>query len=198
MRGCGLTRGAKRSEPCHKSTVLAESSATGASGRVALFWGVLGVMALVTQPIVRLSPLVVEAIDGGLTTGQWALLCGWVALNAHAEGYRGFHCRFAPRVVARADYLRRHPRPLWVALAPFFCMSLLHASRRGLWVARTLVVAIVVLVIAIRQLDQPWRGIIDAGVVVGLGLGVASLAYWFVRLLRGHAPTVSPDLPPNS
>lgn len=175
--------------------MLTESSATGAAGRVALFWGVLGVMVVVTQPIVRLSPLVVEAIDGGMTFGQWALMCAWVALNAHAEGYRGFHRRFAPRVVARAEYLRRHPRPLWVALAPFFCMSLFHASRRGVVVARTLVVAIVLLVIAVRQLDQPWRGIVDAGVVVGLGLGVASLAYWLVRLLRGHVPTVSPDLP---
>lgn len=168
-----------------------------ARGRVALLWGVLGVMALVTQPLVRLSPLVVEAIEGGLTGLQWALLCGWVALNAHAEGYRGFHCRFAPRVIARADYLRRHPRPLWVVLAPLFCMSLFHASRRGVVVARTLVVAIVALVIAIRQLEQPWRGIVDAGVVVGLGLGLASLVYWFVRLLRGHAPTASPDLPPE-
>lgn len=168
-----------------------------ARGRVALLWGVLGVMALVTQPLVRLSPLVVEAIEGGLTGLQWALLCGWVALNAHAEGYRGFHCRFAPRVIARADYLRRHPRPLWVVLAPLFCMSLFHASRRGVVVARTLVVAIVALVIAIRQLEQPWRGIVDAGVVVGLGLGLASLVYWLVRLLRGHAPTASPDLPPE-
>lgn len=175
--------------------MLTEGSATGARGRVALYWGVLGVMAVVIQPLVRLSPIVVEAIDAGMTGAQWALMGVWVAINAHAEGYRGFHCRFAPRVVARADYLRRHPRPLWVALAPFFCMSLFHASRRGLWVARTLVVAIVLLVLAIRQLDQPWRGIVDAGVVVGLGLGAVSLAYWFLRLLRGDAPTVSPDLP---
>jgi hypothetical protein len=175
--------------------VLAEGSATGAWGRVALVWGVLGVMALVTQPLVRLTPLVLEAIRGGLTGGQWAILGAWVVVNAHAEGYRGFHCRFSPRVVARADYLRRHPRPLWVAFAPFFCMSLFHASRRGLWVARVLVVAIVLLVIAIRFLDQPWRGIVDAGVVVGLGLGLLSLVYWFVRLLLGHVPGVSPDLP---
>jgi hypothetical protein len=98
-------------------------------------------------------------------------------------------------VIARAEYLRAHPRPLWVALAPFFCMSLFHASRRGLLVARLLVVMIVLLVIAIRWLDQPWRGIIDAGVVVGLGLGLLSLVYWLVRSLRGHASETSPDLP---
>lgn len=173
----------------------AERSATSAIGRAALLWGVLGVMAVVLQPLVRLTPRVVEAIEAGLTGVQWAILGGWVVVNAHAEGYRGFHRRFAPRVVARAAYLARHPRPLWVALAPLFCMSLFHASRRGKLVARALVVAIVLLVIAVRLLEQPWRGIVDAGVVVGLGLGALSLGYWLVRLGLGHAPAVSPDLP---
>jgi hypothetical protein len=175
--------------------VLAEASAGGAIGRLAFLWGVLGVMVLVTQPLLRLTPLAVEAIEGGLTTTQWGVLGGWVAINAHAEGYRGFHCRFSPRVIARAAYLRQHPRPLWVVLAPLFCMSLFHASRRGLLVARTLLVGIVLLVLAVRELDQPWRGIVDAGVVVGLGLGLVSLGGWLLRDLLGHPPSASPDLP---
>jgi hypothetical protein len=175
--------------------VLAERSATSAIGRVAFVWGVLGVFALVTQPLFRLTPLALEAIEGGLSAAQWAVMIAWVAINAHAEGYRGFHCKFSPRVIARAEYLRAHPRPLWVALAPFFCMSLFHASRRGLLVARLLVVMIVLLVIAIRWLDQPWRGIVDAGVVAGLGIGLVSLGYWLVRSLCGHPPGMSPDLP---
>jgi hypothetical protein len=166
-----------------------------AMGRLALLWGVLGVVALVTQPLFRLTPMALEAMRSGMSGGQWALLVAWVVINAHAEGYRGFHLRFSPRVVARAQYLAHDPRPLWVLLAPLFCMSLFHASRRGLFVARVLVVGIVLLVLAIRQLDQPWRGIVDAGVVVGLGLGVVSLVYHFVRLLLGHAPPVPPDLP---
>lgn len=164
-------------------------------GRLAFAWGVLGVMVLVTQPLFRLAPLALEAIEGGLSALQWGLLVAWVAINAHAEGYRGFHCKFSPRVIARAEYLRAHPRPLWVALAPFFCMSLFHASRRGLVVARSLVVMIVLLVIAIRWLDQPWRGIVDAGVVVGLGLGLLSLGYWLVRSLLGYPASAPPDLP---
>jgi len=175
--------------------VLAQDSAKSAIGRVAFLWGVLGVIVLVAQPLFRLTPLVIEAIEGGLTATQWVVLGAWVAINAHAEGYRGFHCRFSPRVVARAAYLREHPRPLWVVLAPFFCMSLFHASRRGLWVARLLVVGIVLLVLAIRTLDQPWRGIVDAGVVAGLGLGLLSLGYWLLRYALGRAPAVSADLP---
>ncbi|MCA9707712.1 MAG: hypothetical protein KDK70_17815 [Myxococcales bacterium] len=164
-------------------------------GRVAMAWGLLGVIALLTQALVRLTPLAVEAIEGGLTALQWAVLGLWVIVNAHAEGYRGFHRRFSPRVVARAMVLARRPRPLRVVLAPFFCMSLFHASRRGVWVARIVVVAIVLLILGVRQLAQPWRGIVDAGVVVGLGIGLASILYYVGRALRGHSLPVPPDLP---
>lgn len=164
-------------------------------GRIGLVWGLLGVIVLVAQPLARLTPMAVDAIRGGLTTLQWVLLVGWVVLNAHAEGYRGFHRRFSPRVVARAQYLSRNPRPVRVLLAPLFCMSLFHASRRGLIVARILVVAIVLLVLMVRQLPQPWRGIVDAGVVVGLGLGLLSILYYVGRMLAGREPAVPPDLP---
>ncbi len=167
-------------------------------GRLASAWGIIGVLALLGQALWRLTPMAVEAVAGGLTTVQWVVLSIWVLLNAHAEGYRGFHCRFSPRVVARAAVLARDPRPAWIVFAPLFCMSLFHASRRGLIVSRILVVAIVLLVIAVRQLDQPWRGIIDAGVVVGLGIGTLSLLYFLVRAGLGHASPMPPDLPPDS
>lgn len=166
-------------------------------GRIAAAWGVIGVVALLVQPLTRLAPMALEAIEGGLTTFQWIVMVTWVVINAHAEGYRGFHRRFSPRVIARAQVLARSPRLSWVLLAPIFCMSLFHASRRGLIVARVLVVAIVLLVVTVRQLDQPWRGIVDAGVVVGLGLGLLSLLYFGVRGLLGHPPAVPPDLPPQ-
>lgn len=185
------------------TTTDAPGSAAGASagtrssalGRVAVAWGLTGVVLLLVQPLLRLTPYALEAIRGGLSGVQWAVLVGWVVINAHSEGYRGFHRRFSPRVVARAQVLARSPRPAWVVLAPLFLMSLFHASRRGVWVARILVVAIVLLVLAVRQLDQPWRGIVDAGVVVGLGIGLSSLFYFLVRAVAGHTPPVPPDLP---
>lgn len=172
-----------------------KDSAIGAIGRLAFVWGVAGVLAIVAQPLFRLTPIALDAVEGGLSIGQWVALVLWVAISGYAEGYRGFHRRFSPRVIARAQYLARHPRPLWVVFAPFFCTSLFHASRRGRIVARALVLGIALVVIAVRQLDQPWRGIIDAGVVVGLSLGLASLLYHLVRLGLGHAPPVPPDLP---
>lgn len=167
----------------------------GILGWLLFAWGVLGVVALLASSLWRLGPLAWEAIESGLSTVQWAVLAVWVVVSAHAEGYRGFHRRFSPRVVARALYLGAHPHLVWGLLAPIYCMSLVHASRRGKIVARTLVVAIVGLVILIRALAQPWRGVIDAGVVVGIGLGLASMLGFAVAALAGRPPAIDPDLP---
>lgn len=159
-------------------------------------WGIVGVVALLAQALVRLAPLAWDAVVGGLSAFQWAILCAWVAISAHAEGYRGFHRRFSPRVVARALHLSARPRLGLVLVAPIYCMSLVHASRRGLIVARVLVVAIVLLVVSVRMLDAPWRGIVDAGVVVGLGLGTLSLLGFVAAAIGGRPPAIDPDLPP--
>src|SRR5688500_7986723 len=134
-----------------------------------------------------------------LTALQWVVLVVWSIWMAYSEGWRGFHLRFSPRVVARAWWLAEHSTPsratpLRVVLAPLFCMSLFGASRRGLIVARVLVLAIVALVVVIRMLEQPWRGIVDAGVVLGLALGLVSLLVHAARALGG-APRADPDLP---
>ena len=52
-----------------------------------------------------------------------------------------------------------------------------------------LTVMIVVLVIVFHMLDQPWRGILDAGVVVGLSWGIVTLvisAYGSLTNNRGE------------
>ncbi len=164
-------------------------------GRLAAAWGVLGVLALLGQALGRLTPRAIEAVQSGLTTTQLVVLAGWLVFMVWTEGVRGFHRRFSPRVVARAQWLSRNPRPLFVLFAPLFCMSLFHASRRGLVVARVLVLAIVGLVAIVSQMSQPWRGIVDAGVVAGLGVGAASILLFAVRALGGTPPPVPPDLP---
>ena len=122
---------------------------------------------------------------------RWAL----VGL-AYAEGYRGFQKRFSPRVVARAAWLARTRQPAWrIVAAPLLTMGLIHASPRRLIATWLLVAAIVGLILLVSLLDQPWRGAVDAGVVVGLSWGSATLLLELVGLLRGRAPTIDPDLP---
>ncbi|HET6583582.1 MAG TPA: hypothetical protein VFG69_09040 [Nannocystaceae bacterium] len=165
------------------------------AGRVGAAWGVLGVLALLGQAFARLGPRALEAWTMGLSPSQLVVLAAWTGFMIYSEGVRGFHRRFSPRVVARAMWLREHPRPLFVAIAPFFCMSLVHASKRGLVVARVLVFAIVLLVAVVSQMPQPWRGIVDAGVVAGLGIGAASILWFAARALAGTRPPIAPDLP---
>lgn len=162
--------------------------------RAAGLWGIAGVLLLLVQAVYRLTPYALDAIAHPLTTLQLVVLVGWVAINAYAEGYRGFHRMFSPRVVARAQALDAS-QPLLVVLAAFYCMGLLHATRKRLVVSWCLTLGIIGIVIIVRLLAQPWRGIVDAGVVVGLALGTISILYFVILAFAGRALPVSPDLP---
>jgi len=161
-------------------------------------WGVFGVVVVLVSAIVRLTPLALEPLSTGMTTTQWLLYVSWSLINLYAEGYRGFQRSFVPRVVARAFYVARHRRPLHVALAPIFCMGLFFASRRRLIASWSIVIGVSALVALIRGLEQPWRGIVDAGVVIGLAYGTASLVVSFVAALAGRPIVVSPQVPAHA
>ncbi|KAB2897223.1 MAG: hypothetical protein F9K40_13230 [Kofleriaceae bacterium] len=159
-------------------------------------WGVVGVVALLVNAIVRLAPLAIEPFETDmLGAGHLALLAGWVAFSAYVEGYRAFQKQFAPRVVARAQHLSAHPRLVHALLAPAYCMGLFHATRKRLVVSWSVTVGVIGLVVAVRSLAQPWRGIIDAGVVIALAWGVLALGFFTLRGLAGHAMPVSADVP---
>lgn len=159
-------------------------------------WGVLATTALLISAIVRLTPLALEPLRShAMTDLQWALYVGWGLFNGYVEGYRGFQKGYVPRVVARAFWLGQHPRPLLVLLAPFFCSGLFHATRKRLIISWCLLVGIVGIVQVVRLLEQPWRGIVDAGVVVGLGYGTAALVVMFVAVLLGGPIRVTPQVP---
>ncbi|APR82807.1 Hypothetical protein A7982_08156 [Minicystis rosea] len=163
-----------------------------------VIWGVGGVLALLAQALFKLTPFALEPlVFGPLSFGQAVLYAAWVVTNAYMEGYRGFHKRFSPRVVSRAFHLATRPRPsvVHVVLAPFFVMSLLHANRRGLTTAWLLVLGLTAVVAVVRHLQQPWRGIVDGGVVVGLTWGAASLLVHLVAAARAGRAAPPSDLP---
>jgi len=162
---------------------------------IAFFWGLGGVVFMLGRSAWRLAPLATEAVEAGLSTFQWAAFVGWLVFMLYAEGYRGFQKRFSPRVAARAFYLAKNPRPLHLLLAPLFCMGYFYATRKRKIVAWALTLGIIGLVVLVRMLEQPWRGIIDAGVVGGLSWGtMATLYYGVVALLRGEVK-VEPEVP---
>jgi hypothetical protein len=147
-------------------------------------WAVIGISTLLGQAMFRLTPLAWQAWNQSLTLFQRGLFAFTVVFFAYAEGYRGFQKRFSPRVVKRAYYLGQNPSLWRVVFAPFFAMSLFGSTQRQQRVSWSLVVGITCLVILVRQLPQPWRGIVDAGVVVGLGWGLASVYVYLFKWFR--------------
>jgi hypothetical protein len=121
-------------------------------------WGVLGVALLLARALYQLTPFALEHIlSGSLAFPYWALLLGWVAFNAYAEGYVGFHQKFSPRVVARALDLGRNPTILRVLFAAPYCIGLFHAPRRTMVTSWAVTIGIAVVVFGVRHVPQPWK-----------------------------------------
>lgn len=163
---------------------------------IGAIWGVGGVILLLTSAIVRLTPIGLQAFTLKLTWYHYMSLALILVAMAYYEGYRSFQCGFAPRVAARARYLAQHPTWGKVLAAPLFCMGYFYATRKRRIVSFSVTGGIIVLIVLVRLLVQPWRGLIDLGVVLGLGWGIiALLAFSFKAWRHGEFP-VSPDVPP--
>lgn len=163
---------------------------------VTFLWGVLGVLALLLRAVSRLVPMAWQPIaEGSLSGLHIAAYVAWVAFNAYAEGYRAFQKAFCPRVIGRAHHLASNPKPLHALLAPLYCLSLFHANRRGLTVAWVMLAIITLLVWLLGITPQPWRGIVDGGVVVALAWGTVALVVMAVRALLGAPPKAKLNLP---
>ncbi|MEM6639443.1 MAG: hypothetical protein AAF610_06040 [Pseudomonadota bacterium] len=146
--------------------------------------GLLGFTVVLCVSMVRL---------GNMAAGSFAL--PWSALHIavfaanlifmlYVEGYRGFQKRFSPRFAKRAVALRTRPSWLEAALAPLVLMGLFFAPRRQLIVSWLLTIGIVIIVLIYRALPQPWRGILDAGVLVALLWGTLATFVLTVNALR--------------
>lgn len=167
-----------------------------ALGRFGFYWGLVGIIILLMFAIFRLSLKVVEMSAYPLGLVHWFSLIVFAFYMSYAEGYKGFHRNFSPRVVARAGHLLEHPDPWLILLAPLFCMGYFHATRKRKITSYVLTSAILILVITVGMLPQPWRGIIDVGVVVGLLVGVASILFFWIQLsVRGISPAIPADIP---
>lgn len=163
---------------------------------IGYYWGLLGVFALIASAVFRLSLRVLELDQYPLGTWHWLVLLLFTPYMAWAEGYKGFHLNFAPRVVARALYLREQASVLHCLLAPLVCMGFIHATPKRRLVSLLVTSGIVALVFLVSQTPQPWRGVIDAGVVTGLALGIASLLWHWLRFaLHERRPAIAADLP---
>jgi len=152
-------------------------------------------MLLLGSAIYRLTPIAVESFA---FEWYWYHMIAFILIlifMAYAEGYRAFHLAFSPRVAARARYLLTHSNALHIVLAPLFCMAYFHAPRRRRIISLSVTAGIIVLVILVRLLPQPWRGIIDGGVLAGLAWGLVSLAIFGYKALTCDVFSYAPEVP---
>lgn len=176
---------------------MKETSPTRVFGWSAATWGVFGVSALLGSAVVRLWPLVTAAFERETGPLFWLSVVGSLTFFGYAEGYRAFQKQFAPRVVARALTLTERPSLLRALLAPLFCMGFFAATRRRMLTSWVLTLSLIALVASMRFVPQPWRGVVDLGVVVALLWGIVSMLVLSVAALRGQRPDVPTDLPPH-
>lgn len=150
----------------------------------AYWWGIAGVGALLVNAVVQLGGRGLETMRAGLGPVEWLALLALTVAFVWGEGVRALGQRWVPGVVARAAELR--PRsPRWHRiLAPLYAMSLIGAGRRAAaraWLGVTLIVLAVLLV---RALPEPWRGIVDVAVAAALLWGVIAMARQAVAAAR--------------
>ena len=117
------------------------------------------------------------------------------AFMAWSEGWRGFQRSFSPRFAARLKWLRENPSTARVVFAPLFAMGYFGATRERLVAIYALTAGIVVLIVVVHLLPQPWRAALDIGVVIGLSWGIVSTLACAWRALCGDAYDVAPDVP---
>lgn len=171
--GAGVT-GRSAAEP---------GSAAPLAPRWAAAWGVLGVVLMLAEALMRLTRLAWEGVVVQFQPLPFAVAVAWCLINAYAEGYRGFQKRFVPQALDRAFSI--DPSSVAeVVLAPLKVLGLWRTDAKAMRRAWIMVLGISALVFAVKQLAQPWRGVIDAGVVVGLGWGTVALVVGLVMRLR--------------
>lgn len=154
------------------------------------WWGLTGVFVLLGGALYRLTPIVLDAFAGyELSWYHWAFLAPWLGFMGYTEGYKGFQLGYSPRVVARALALRNERRFPLVLGAPVVVLGYVYGTRKRLIVAWGVTCAVICLVMIVRQLDQPWRGLVDLGVILGLAWGLLCVVWNVVRVLRGEELT---------
>lgn len=164
-------------------------------GVLGAIWGVFGVVIMLAVGIVHLSPKAWEAFDHPFFWYHWLSLAVFLLFMSVAKGYMGFQRGFSPRVAARARWLRDHPAFVRVILAPLFCMCYFRATRKRMIVSYGLTGAIVFFIVMLRITPQPWKGIVDAGVVLGLSWGLIAMVVFVLKAFTSSSFDFPPDLP---
>lgn len=147
---------------------------TAAGGGWTFRWAIVGVSAMLSVAVVRLGSRALETLRAGLSGPEWVALVLLTALFVYGEGVRALQRRWVPFVAERAREVSRSALG-WRVLAPLYAMALVGARARVLVRAWAGVAAIVVAVLLVHAMPEPWRGVVDFAVAAALLWGVFAL-----------------------
>ncbi|HEY4963814.1 MAG TPA: hypothetical protein VIH90_03915 [Candidatus Saccharimonadales bacterium] len=161
---------------------------------IGAMWGIVGISLILITAILRVYPHVIDAYNTGLSIIDWLVLVIWCIFMIIAEGYRGFQKNFSPRVASRTWYLVSNGKAIDLLLAPLFGMCYFHSSKRRIITSWSLTVGIISLIALVRLFPQPWRGIVDSGVALGLAYGFVWIYIFLIMTIKKQNYLVSPEL----
>ena len=164
-------------------------------GNIAAIWGVAGACLILSCAVFRMAGHVTEGFQYPLGVGHYAVMIPWLFFMLYSEGYKGFQKGYSPRVAARAHYLRDHATLLRTILAPIFCMGFFHSTKKRKIVIACLIIGITALVVLFQYIPQPWRGVLDLGVVLGLSWGIIATLVFFFKYWFVDASDADPEVP---
>lgn len=154
------------------------------SGTAAALWALTGVALLFGFAVFRLGRRGLSTIGEGLAPLEWGALLLGTLFMVYTEGVMTFQRHWVPRLVERARTLRTGGAAHHRLLAPMYGMSLIGATGKRTAIAWTASAAIVALVLFVRTLPDPWRGIVDFSVAAALAWGLALIVRGFARVTR--------------
>lgn len=198
-RDASAIRRRSTSEGTDKESAFQAAGADPPRSRSVQAWGTLGVIAYLSYGVAKVVPIVLEGLGSIEEPWQWGLLAVTLLFFAYVEGYKGFQNGFSPRVVSRAWVVSEEGEamPLWhKVLAPAFCIGYFHGTFRRVAASWGVTTVIFAVVIGVKQLENPYRAIVDAGVIVGLIWGIVSIIVIFLKSLADEKPPeFDPALP---
>ena len=142
-----------------------------------------GVIAIFSSAIYRLYPHVHESISYEFSILNWIVLTAYLLIMIIGKGYFALHRGFVPRVISRSELLIENGNLFDILLAPLYCMGFFKAPRKRMIISYVMISFIVTFIVSASKISQPWRGIIDLGVVIGLSLGILSLLFLGLKKL---------------
>ena len=120
---------------------------------IAVAWGVCGFLSILASAIKRLAPIALQPLlQRDLSWLQWGFYGGAMGIFAYVEGYGAFQKKFSPLVVERAMTLKQGASPMNVALAPFYSMGLMHATKKRKIVSWSVSLSVAMIVGVVKRL----------------------------------------------